>query len=111
MASPDATPPAAPEPAPPPDAAGTAASNEMFERLVRGAHETIDRLADKAAPHVQRLQQGIDSAGEQIHAGSDELREVSGEWADSVRAVVRANPLTAVATALAVGILIARLTR
>lgn len=78
--------------------------NDMFSRVVQGAHETIDRLADSAAPHVHRLQDTVSSR-------ADQAREVSDEWAENLRSTVRENPLAAVAAALAVGVLIARLTR
>jgi ElaB/YqjD/DUF883 family membrane-anchored ribosome-binding protein len=90
---------------------GTRAQSEMLNRVVQGAHHTIDKLAETAAPHVQRLEQGVASASESLHARADHAREVGDEWAESLRSTVRENPLAAVATALAVGLLIARLTR
>ena len=91
--------------------AGTRAQSEVLNRVVQGAHHTIDKLAETAAPHVQRLEQGVSSASESLHARADHVREVGDEWAESLRSTVRENPLAAVATALAVGLLIARLTR
>jgi ElaB/YqjD/DUF883 family membrane-anchored ribosome-binding protein len=82
----------------------TTSDGDMLSRVVRGAHDTIDRLADSAAPHVQRLQQGVGVRAEHV-------KEVGDEWAESLRCTVRDNPLAAVATALAVGVLIARLTQ
>lgn len=73
--------------------------NETLDRVVKGAHDTVDRLAETAAPHVQRLQ---DSA--------EELRHTGDEWSESLRSTVRANPLASVATALAVGVVLAKLT-
>lgn len=78
--------------------------DDMLGRVVQGAHQTIDRLAETAAPHVQRLQEGAGARAE--HA-----KEIGDEWAESVRCTVRDNPLAAVATALALGVLIARLTQ
>ena len=85
--------------------------SESFERVVQGAHHTLDRLAETAAPHVQRLQEGVAAAGETLQSRAHQVREVGDEWADSLRNTVRENPLAAVVTALAVGVLIARLTR
>lgn len=90
---------------------GNGHGSEVFERVVQGAHQAIDSLAETAAPHVQRLQQGFSSAGGTLHTRVDQAREVGDEWAESLRVTVRENPLAAVATALAVGVLIARLTR
>lgn len=78
--------------------------NDMLQRVVQGAHQTIDRLADTAAPHVQRLSENLDHK-------SGQVRDMSDEWTDSLRTTVRENPIAAVATALALGMLISRLTR
>ena len=79
-----------------------AKSSDMLDRVVQGAHETIDRLAETAAPHVLRLQEGVSARAEHV-------KEVGDEWAESLRCTVRENPLAAVAAALAVGVLVARL--
>ena len=92
------------------DATGPSA-NEFLERVVDGAHDAIDRLADSAGPHLQRLQQGMAAAGDAVHERSDQARELGDEWAESLRGVVRENPLAAVAVALVAGVLIARLTQ
>lgn len=92
-------------------AAATLASNEVLERIVQGAHQTIDRLAGVAAPQVQKLQEGVTVANDKLHQRADEMRELGSEWTESLRCTVRENPLAAIATALAVGILIARLSR
>jgi len=85
--------------------------NDLLDRVVQGAHETIDRLAETAAPHVQRLQDGVLNANDTLQSRAGQLRETGDEWAESLRTTVRDNPLAAVATALAVGMIISRLTR
>lgn len=90
---------------------GSVRQDELLQRVVQGAHETIDRLAERAAPHVSRLQEGVHDANERLHAKADALRETGDEWTESLRDTVREHPIAAVATALAVGMLIARLTR
>jgi len=87
------------------------ASDDLLGRVVEGAHQAIDRLADSAAPHVQRLQQGVADAGDALHERAGQAREMGDEWAESLRCTVREHPLAAVATALVVGVLIARLTQ
>ncbi len=94
-----------------PEAVGARPPSDILNRVVQGAHHTIDRLAETAAPHVQRLEQGVTTASDTLHARADQARDVGDEWAESVRSTVRENPLAAVATALAVGLLIARITR
>ena len=88
-----------------------AASVDLMKRVVKGAHETIDRLADNAAPHVQRLGEGMASAGDALQAKAGQIRDTRDEWAESLRCTVRDNPLAAIVTALAIGALIARVTR
>jgi ElaB/YqjD/DUF883 family membrane-anchored ribosome-binding protein len=86
-----------------------AGQDDLLARVVRGAHETVDRLAETAAPHVHRLQEGVAQAGGKLHERSDQMREVGDEWAESLRCTVRENPLAAVAVAVTLGILVARL--
>lgn len=78
----------------------TGSSSDIMSRVVGGAHQTIDRLAESAAPHV-----------DQLGAQAERWREVSDEWTESLRVTVRENPLASVAVALAVGVLIAKVTR
>ena len=85
--------------------------DDLLGRVVQGAHATIDRLADTAAPHVHRLQDGVATASEALQERADQAWATGDEWAESLRCTVRDNPLAAVATAVAVGVLIARLTR
>ncbi len=89
----------------------TASGRDLMGRVVRGAHDTVDRLTETAAPQLQRLQEGVSVATEAVQARATQLRETGEEWADSLRGTVQKNPLTAVGIALAVGMLLSRLTR
>lgn len=101
-----------PETVPTPSAPASAtAANDMLNKVVQGAHQTIDRLAERAAPAVQRLSEGVHNANDSLHQRADDLRELGGEWTESLRSTVREHPLAAVATAVAIGLLVARLTR
>jgi ElaB/YqjD/DUF883 family membrane-anchored ribosome-binding protein len=86
-----------------------ASTDDLIGRIAQSAHETIDRLAETAAPHVNRLQESL--SGEALHQRADDAREWRDEWTESLRCTVRENPLAAVGVALAVGLLIARLSR
>ncbi|MBK1714954.1 hypothetical protein [Rubrivivax gelatinosus] len=94
----------APAPAPNP-------ADELLQRVVQGAHDGIDRIAEQAAPRLRQLHDGAQDAGERVQAKADELRGLGENWTDGLRDTVRQHPIAAVATALAVGVLIARLTR
>lgn len=102
--------PAAPATTP---AAGkpTAETGDVLNRVVQGAHGAIDRMAETAAPAVQRLQEGVQAASDTLSQRADDARALSEEWAESLRSSVREHPLAAIATALAVGVLVARLAR
>lgn len=99
------------KPTTPPTTPDATAGNDMLARVVQGAHQTIDKLADTAAPHVQKLQEGVASAGEMVSDRTAQARELGDEWAEALRTTVRDNPITAVVTALALGLLVARITR
>ncbi len=88
-----------------------ASANDMVGRVAQGAHSTIDKIADRATPHVQRLQDGYHETEQLVHRNAEHAREKAHEWTDSLRGSVREHPLTAVATALAAGMLLARLSR
>lgn len=94
------TPVAEPPPAP-------ASGDDLMSRMVAGAHQTIDRLAESAAPAVERLQE----AGDQVGARAGQLQDLGDEWTESLRDTVRQHPLTSVAVALAAGVLLARVMR
>ncbi len=86
-------------------------ADDLMNRVVQGAHDTIDRLAEKAAPQLANLSDSLSSAGGAIHGKADAWRATGDEWAESLRGTVRENPLAALAAAVAVGVLVARLSR
>ncbi|UXH80534.1 DUF883 family protein [Roseateles amylovorans] len=84
---------------------------DLVNRVAQTAHATIDKLANQATPAVQHLQKSLEDTGDLLHQRADQARNVGNEWCESLRGSVRQHPLAAVGTALAVGLLIARLTR
>lgn len=89
----------------PPEAVG------MLKSAVQGAHDTIDRLADRAAPAVRQRGDSVSAAEDALHSKAAQLRESRDAWVAGARTTVRGNPLVCVAAALALGAVIARLTR
>ena len=83
----------------------------VLNNAVQGAHNTLDRIAESAAPAAQQLDDSVAAAAEALHAKTDQLRETRDAWAEGVRSTVRSNPLACVAGALALGAVIARITR
>jgi ElaB/YqjD/DUF883 family membrane-anchored ribosome-binding protein len=90
---------------------GADVGHDVLNRVVQSAHQAIDRMAETAGPAVQRVQDGVHAASDALSQRAQDARELGDEWCESLRSTVRDNPLTAIATALAVGVLIARLSR
>ena len=84
---------------------------DLVHRAAEGAHDTIDRLEAQAAPAAEKLRDQLDTTGEMLHARADQMRQMGREWRDGVRSSVREHPLTTIAAALALGVLLARLSR
>lgn len=78
--------------------------DDPFRRVVDGAHAAVDRLADAAEPHVQTLQRELEAMGAALDTNAD-------EWGERVRQSIRDHPLGALAAALAVGVVVARVLR
>lgn len=83
----------------------------LLKNAVQGAHDTIDRLADNAAPVARKIGESVSVAEESLHAKADAFRFKRDEWVDGMRTTVRSKPLTSIVVAAALGAMIARLTR
>jgi hypothetical protein len=83
----------------------------LLKSAAQGAHDTIDRLADRATPAVRQLGESVAAAGVTLHAQTDQLRERRDAWAESVRGTVRRNPLGSIVAAVVFGAVLARITR
>jgi ElaB/YqjD/DUF883 family membrane-anchored ribosome-binding protein len=90
-------------------AAASAADRDVMRRMVQGAHEAVDRIADKAIPAVERLRGSLSDAQDTLQQRASQVGELRDEWTESLRSTIREHPLAAVATALAVGVIISRL--
>ena len=82
---------------------------QLMTQMVKGAHETIDRLAASAAPTVQQWSDGVAGAEGALHAKTEQWRATGEQWTESLRGTVRSHPLVAVVAALALGALVARI--
>lgn len=89
----------------------TPAAVDVMNNAVQGAHNTLDRLADRATPAMAQLDESLSAAKDTLHVKTDQLRELRDDWVDSARTTVRNHPLAAVAAAATLGLLIARITR
>ena len=95
----------------PPSDTPAMVGDDLMQRAVGGAHATIDRLADGVAPAVHKLGERVASAEDTLQAQTDLIREKRDQWSESMRTAVRSRPLAYLAGALALGALIARITR
>jgi ElaB/YqjD/DUF883 family membrane-anchored ribosome-binding protein len=82
-----------------------------MDRAVQAGHNTIDRVADASASTVRRMGERMQGAEDALHAKTAQLRITRDEWVESMRGTVRSNPLASVAAAMALGLLVARVTR
>lgn len=87
------------------------AAVKLLNDAVQGAHNSIDRLAVNASPIARQMGQRMDAAADALHARAIQLRQTRDEWVEGTRTTVRNNPLVAVACAVAIGAVIARVTR
>lgn len=87
-----------------------AAERDVMRRVVQGAHEAVDRIADKAIPAVERLRGTYNDAAEAVRQKTDQALDLKDEWIESLRTTVREHPLAAIGTALALGVVLAKLT-
>ena len=89
---------------------GAAAERDVMRRVVQGAHEAVDRIADKAIPAVERLRGTYNDAADTLKQRADQAVDLKDEWTESLRMAVREHPLAAIGTALALGVILAKLT-
>jgi ElaB/YqjD/DUF883 family membrane-anchored ribosome-binding protein len=87
-----------------------AAERDVMRRVVQGAHEAVDRIADKAIPAVERLRGSYNDAADSLRHKADQAADLKDEWTESLRSAVREHPIAAIGTALALGVLLAKLT-
>ena len=90
--------------------------------ITERAHQTVDRMADKATPALERartnVQDTIDKVADSAAGGVDwaaentrVIAQKSSELTEVASDYVRERPLVAVAGALALGYLVGRLMR
>ena len=86
------------------------AETELLRKVLQGAHDAIDRLAERAVPAVDRLRDRVDDAAGALKQRAGQAADSGKQLTEGLRSVVRDHPLTAIAAAVAIGALIARLT-
>jgi len=85
------------------------AAVDLLKHAVRGVHETIDRVADGAAPAVRQLGAQVTAAQDALQVTAEQVKATGDAWAAGTRSLVRDNPLAAIALALALGAVMTRI--
>jgi hypothetical protein len=96
--------------------------NPKLDAATQSAHQTVDKVADKASAQVDRLtgsaHRAVDGAADAANNAAawvstlpDQAKEAQSKFTESACASIRARPLSAVAGALAVGYLLGRIAR
>lgn len=93
----------------PQGAAGTA--TRYAEKLGEQASSSANRIADAGHQMLDRASEAAASAADALSARSQEWARMQEQYMETTRNYVRENPLAAVGIALAIGVLLARLTR
>jgi ElaB/YqjD/DUF883 family membrane-anchored ribosome-binding protein len=77
-------------------------TSKTVQKAAEGMHGTIDSLAAKATPTVEKI---ADIAKASLSGGAEKIATVQADLVDGVRTYVRDRPFTAVALAALLGAL------
>jgi hypothetical protein len=102
--------------------AGASTSNARIDSAALAAHETVDKVADRATVHVDRISgtahravnstaDAAASAAEWASSIPDQAKNLQATASDAVCNSIRSRPLSSVVGAVAVGYLLGRLAR
>lgn len=97
-------------------------TNAKIEGAAKAAHQTVDKVADKATVQIDRLSgtahRAVDSTADAATSAAEwaanipeQAKQMQTQVTEAARASIRANPFCAVAGALTIGYLLGRLAR
>lgn len=89
--------------------AGTGAEGSTLDRVVQGAHDALDRAAERARPAVDKLRGTLGSGESLLGERVDEWKAMQEQYLTQFRGFVREHPVATVAGALVAGVLLSRL--
>jgi hypothetical protein len=104
------------------DTPNTNPADAKVEDAAQAAHQTTDKIADKATAQVDRLSgtahravnsaaDAASSAAEWVSAIPEQAKQVPAQLTEAASASIRARPIAIVAGALVIGYLLGRLGR
>jgi ElaB/YqjD/DUF883 family membrane-anchored ribosome-binding protein len=79
--------------------------------VARGAHQAVDRIAERAAPAVDQMRTAAERATDVVGSKIDEFSTMQDEWMESMREQVRSRPLVIIGAAVLAGLILGRLMR
>ena len=80
------------------------------EKLTEQATAGFNRLSDTAQQTMGRVSQAASQAASRLSEKGQALYDMQGEYVETARTYVRQHPIAAIGIAIAVGLLISRLT-
>lgn len=80
------------------------------EKLTEQASAGLSRLSDTAQQTMGRVTQAASQAAGRLSDKGHELYDLQSEYIDTARSYVREHPMAAIGIAIAIGLVISRLT-
>jgi ElaB/YqjD/DUF883 family membrane-anchored ribosome-binding protein len=80
------------------------------ENIADKATSSLGRLSDTAQQTMDRVTDAASQAASRLSERGQELWDMRGEAADTARSYVREHPIATIGIAIAIGLLISRLT-
>ena len=87
-----------------------ATTGRRAEYLADQARAGLGRISETAQHAMDTLSQAASQAAERLSAHSEELWALQGRAADTTRSYIREHPLATIGIAIAIGVLLSRLT-
>ena len=80
-----------------------------MSRVAQTAHDAVDRIAEKAAPAIERMRSSVSGVSDTVQARAEQFGELEEQWMENCRQTVREHPIASVAVALAAGVLLSKM--
>ena|SRR6476661_3411456 len=87
-----------------------ASAGQYAENIADKASQGLSRLSATAQQTMDRVTDAATQAAGRLSERGQELWEMRGEAADTARSYVRAHPIATIGIAIAIGLVISRLT-
>lgn len=89
---------------------GASGATRFAENLAEKAGTSLGQLQETAQQTVDRVTEAASHAAQRLSAHSDELWALQNRAMESTRSYVRTHPIAAIGIAIAIGLILSRLT-